>query len=137
MQENPFAEMMKEDEAAEAAMSGAPASTPTESPTVDAAAPVENVVQDVPPVENVAPVEDTASADKVISSQPEPPAETEKPAAPATSQMSDEEFEAFMKKAQAFYDTQAEETTSNESTAEDSGDDDDDFPSLEVHSGDN
>lgn len=43
VQENPFAEMMKEDEAAEAAMSGTPASTPTESPTVDAAAPVENV----------------------------------------------------------------------------------------------
>ena len=150
VQENPFAEMMKEDDASEAAMSGAPASTPTESPTVDAAAPVENVVQDVPPAkeavapvesvspveESVSPVEETASADKVISSQPEPPAETEKPAAPATSQMSDEEFEAFMKKAQAFYDTQAEETTSSENIAEDSDDDDDEFPSLEVHSGD-
>ena len=150
VQENPFAEMMKEDEAAEAAMSGAPASTPTESPTVDAAAPVENVVQDVPPAkeavapvesvspveESVSPVEETASADKVISSQSEPPAETEKPSAPATSQMSDEEFEAFMKKAQAFYDTQAEETTSSENIAEDSDDDDDEFPSLEVHSGD-
>jgi hypothetical protein len=133
VQENPFAEMMKEDEAAEAAMSGAPASTPTESPTVDAAAPVENVP---PTTETVSPVEETASADKVISSQPEPPAETEKPAAPATSQMSDEEFEAFMKKAQAFYDTQAEETTSSENIDEDSDDDDDDFPSLEVHSGD-
>lgn len=50
--------------------------------------------------------------------------------------MSDEEFEAFMKKAQAFYDTQAEETTSSENIAEDSDDDDDEFPSLEVHSGD-
>ncbi|MBR2307248.1 MAG: hypothetical protein IKA48_08635, partial [Fibrobacter sp.] len=96
-------------------------------------APVENVP---PTTETVSPVEETASADKVISSQPEPPAETEKPAAPATSQMSDEEFEAFMKKAQAFYDTQAEETTSNENIAEDSDDDDDDFPSLEVHSSD-
>ena len=149
VQENPFAEMMKEDEAAEAAMSGALAgssapaneSAPTESVSqaVDAAAPVENVTQDVPPaeeaiapVETASPVEETASADKVISSQPEPPAETEKPAAPATSQMSDEEFEAFMKKAQAFYNTQAEETTSSENIAEDS--DDDDFPSLEVHS---
>lgn len=141
VQENPFAEMMKEDDAAENAQTpaeGTPADgsagSPTESQAVDADAPVENVP---PTTETVSPVEETASADKVISSQPEPPAETEKPAAPATSQMSDEEFEAFMKKAQAFYDTQAEETTSNENIAEESDDDDDDFPSLEVHSGDN
>lgn len=141
VQENPFAEMMKEDDAAENAQApteGTPADgsagSPTESQAVDADAPVENVP---PTTETVSPVEETASADKVISSQPEPPAETEKPAAPATSQMSDEEFEAFMKKAQAFYDTQAEETTSNENIDEDSDDDDDDFPSLEVHSGDN
>lgn len=124
VQDNPFAEMMKEDEAAEAAMSGALAgssapaneSAPTESVSqaVDAAAPVENVAQDVPPAEGASPVESAL------------------PAAPATSQMSDEEFEAFMKKAQAFYNTQAEETTSSENIAEDS--DDDDFPSLEVHS---
>lgn len=50
--------------------------------------------------------------------------------------MSDEEFEEFMKKAQAFYSGQAEEDSSKENIAEDSGDDDDDFPSLEVHSGD-
>lgn len=141
VQENPFAEMMKEDDAAENAQApaeGTPADgsagSPTESQAVDADAPVENVP---PTTETVSPVEETASADKVISSQPEPPVETEKPAAPATSQMSDEEFEAFMKKAQAFYDTQAEETTSNENIAEESDDDDDDFPSLEVHSGDN
>ena len=41
-----------------------------------------------------------------------------------------------MKKAQAFYSGQAEEDSSKENIAEDSGDDDDDFPSLEVHSGD-
>lgn len=137
VQENPFAEMMKEDEAAEAAMSGAPAEGTTladGSTGTPADAPVENVP---PTTETVSPVEETASADKVIFSQPEPPAETEKPAAPATSQMSDEEFEAFMKKAQAFYDTQAVETTSNENITEESGDDDDDFPSIEVHSGDN
>ena len=147
VQENPFAEMMKEDDAAENAMAPAEG-VPTGNET--AQAPVENTpadgstgtpadapVENVPPTtETVSPVEETASADKVISSQPEPPAETEKPAAPATSQMSDEEFEAFMKKAQAFYDTQAEETTSNENIAEDSDDDDDDFPSLEVHSSD-
>jgi hypothetical protein len=43
--------------------------------------------------------------------------------------MTDEEFEAFMKKAQAFYDTQASENSDN-------SDDDDDFPSIEVHTGD-
>jgi len=147
VQENPFAEMMKEDDAAENAMAPAEG-VPTGNET--AQAPVENTpadgstgtpadapVENVPPTtETVSPVEENASADKVISSQSEPPAETEKPAAPATSQMSDEEFEAFMKKAQAFYDTQAEETTSSENIAEDSDDDDDDFPSLEVHSGD-
>ena len=46
--------------------------------------------------------------------------------------MTDEEFEAFMKKAQAFYDSQASENSDN---SDDS--DDDDFPSIEVHSGDN
>ena len=43
--------------------------------------------------------------------------------------MTDEEFEAFMKKAQAFYDTQASENSDN-------SDDDDDFPSIEVHTND-
>jgi hypothetical protein len=69
-------------------------------------------------------------------------------AEPAAAQtMSDEEFEAFMKKAQAFYDTQASENgiassptaprndeTDDSSSSDDS--DDDDFPSIEVHSGD-
>ena len=59
--------------------------------------------------------------------------------------MSDEEFEAFMKKAQAYYsgetadETSADDSadeTANENIAEDSGDDEDEFPSLEVHSGD-
>ena len=49
--------------------------------------------------------------------------------------MSDEEFEAFMKKAQAFYDTQASESEVSQAE-DDSADDDEDFPSLEVHSGD-
>ena len=42
--------------------------------------------------------------------------------------ITDEEFEAFMKKAQAFYDTQASE---NSDVSEDSNDDE--FPSIEVH----
>ena len=147
VQENPFAEMMKEDDGSTGSPTDSSVDTPTESPTVDAAAPVENVVQDVPPakeavapVESVSPVEesvspmesasqavDAAGTDKVI--------EDTKPT--DTSKMSDKEFEAFMKKAQAFYDTQAVETTSNENITEESGDDDDDFPSIEVHSGDN
>ena len=62
--------------------------------------------------------------------------------------MSDEEFEAFMKKAQAFYDAQANENGIASATLRsrqalsttprnDEEDDDDDFPSIEVHSGDN
>ena len=148
VQDNPFAEMMKEDEAAEAAMSGAPAgsSAPVESvspveesvsPAVDAAAPVENVAQDVPPVEGASPVESALPAENL--SQVENAAGTDKvieDAKPAdTSKMSDEEFEAFMKKAQAFYDTQAKSSDSDGSPAEDATpEDDDEFPSLEVHS---
>ena len=69
----------------------------------------------------------------------EEPQPTDVPATePAAEQtMTDEEFEAFMKKAQAFYDTQANESseeTDDSSSSDDS--DDDDFPSIEVHSGD-
>lgn len=131
VQENPFAEMMKEDEAAEAAMSSAS----TEGNA--APAPAE------PPAENAAPVEnpaDAAPAETVAEPAQELPVEPENPAEesePATSQMSDEEFEAFMKKAQAFYDTQAKASDSEDSPAEEaSPEDDDEFPSLEVHSGD-
>ena len=131
VQDNPFAEMMKEDEAAEAAMSGAPA----EPAPVDASAPTESV-----PTENIAtpanepePVAEAVPAEpEAIPAEPEP-AEEQKPA--DTSKMSDEEFEAFMKKAQAFYDTQASESEVSQAE-EDSADDDEDFPSLEVHSGD-
>lgn len=131
VQDNPFAEMMKEDDAAEAAMSGAPA----EPAPVDASAPTESV-----PTENIAtpanepePVAEAVPAEpETIPAEPEP-AEEQKPA--DTSKMSDEEFEAFMKKAQAFYDTQASESEVSQAE-DDSADDDDDFPSLEVHSGD-
>ena len=131
VQDNPFAEMMKEDEAAEAAMSGAPA----EPAPVDTSAPTESV-----PTENIAtpanepePVAEAVPAEpETIPAEPEP-AEEQKPA--DTSKMSDEEFEAFMKKAQAFYDTQASESEVSQAE-DDSADDDEDFPSLEVHSGD-
>ena len=129
VQENPFAEMMKEDEATENAQA------PTEGPQ----APAENA-----PVESVTPAEGTSS---VVESAPETSApitetvaeETSAPVEPVeetpaeepqpADNMTDEEFEAFMKKAQAFYDTQASENSDN-------SDDDDDFPSIEVHSND-
>lgn len=143
VQENPFAEMMKEDEAAEAAMSGAPADgsagSPTESQAVDADAPVENVPPTTetvaePSVEMETPEQVGHDNEKWIATPTARDDVNEEPQ--PSDNMSDEEFEAFMKKAQAFYDTQAEETSSNENIDEDSNDDDDDFPSLEVHSGD-
>ena len=128
VQENPFAEMMREDDAAEAAMSNAPAGgapDPSPLPPVqESVAPSEDISG--PAEEAIAPAENVDSADKVVEA-------SDKPA--DTSKMSDEEFEAFMKKAQAFYSGQAEENSSKENIAEDSGDDDE-FPSLEVHSGD-
>ena len=128
VQENPFAEMMREDDAAEAAMSNAPAGgapDPSPLPPVqESVAPSEDI--SAPAEDAIAPAENVDSADKVVEA-------SDKPA--DTSKMSDEEFEAFMKKAQAFYSGQAEENSSKENIAEDSGDDDE-FPSLEVHSGD-
>ena len=128
VQENPFAEMMREDDAAEAAMSNAPAGgapDPSPMPPVqESVAPSEDI--SAPAEDAIAPAENVDSADKVVEA-------SDKPA--DTSKMSDEEFEAFMKKAQAFYSGQAEENSSKENIAEDSGDDDE-FPSLEVHSGD-
>ena len=151
VQENPFAEMMREDEAAEAAMSNvatadAPAEpAPAESVPVDTAAapagetPAEAEPAETMPAENPAPVEEPAPAEPENSyaAPAEEPAPVEEPAEesgsqpepPAEPQMSDEEFEEFMKKAQAFYDTQAQDDSG-------SPEDDDEFPSLEVHSGD-
>ena len=141
VQDNPFAEMMREDDAAEAAMAGASAEgsvapTPAEvSPTPsEPVAPAETATVYAAPAETA--IEPEKPATPVDTAAEPVPAETEKPAAPATAQMSDEEFEAFMKKAQAFYSGEAEEDSSIEHSAEESGDDDDEFPSLEVHSGD-
>ncbi len=145
VQENPFAEMMKEDEAAEGTQ------TPAENAPVEEAAPAEGIApviesapetsapveETVAPVVEETPVEEIASPEARndvneepvdISVEPvdEAPAEEPQP----SDNMTDEEFEAFMKKAQAFYDTQASENSDN-------SDDDDDFPSIEVHSGDN
>ena len=185
VQENPFAEMMKEDEAAENAQTPADGvQAPAENascaegaaPAVDTAAPVEasttaenaapatetpveelaeaatepvaeTSAEDVPVEENLAETTEewiatpTARDNLESSSEQaqEEPQPTDVPATgPAAEQtMTDEEFEAFMKKAQAFYDTQASENseeTDDSSSSDDS--DDDDFPSIEVHSGD-
>ena len=185
VQENPFAEMMKEDDAAENAQAPADGvQAPAENascaegaaPAVDTAAPVEasttaenaapatetpveelaeaatepvaeTSAEDVPVEENLAETTEewiatpTARDNLESSSEQaqEEPQPTDVPATePAAAQtMSDEEFEAFMKKAQAFYDTQANESseeTDDSSSSDDS--DDDDFPSIEVHSGD-
>ena len=175
VQENPFAEMMKEDEAAENAQAPADGvQAPAENascaegaaPAVDTAAPVEasTTAENAAPAtetvveETVAPVEYSWKDEGLTGSSAEVPEESSgdvpvengnrtpssddsrvtEGAEPAAAQtMSDEEFEAFMKKAQAFYDTQADESseeTDDSSSSDDS--DDDDFPSIEVHSGD-
>lgn len=147
VQENPFAEMMKEDEATENAQAptedapaegtqapaeNAPAepvadtaATTTETVAEETSAPVEETVA---PVVEETPVEEIASSEARddVSEEPvdEAPAEEPQP----SDNMTDEEFEAFMKKAQAFYDSQANENSDS--------DDDDDFSSIEVHTND-
>ena len=166
VQENPFAEMMKEDEATENAQVPADGvQAPAENasgaegaaPAVDTAAPVEastTAENAAPatetPVEELAeaasePVAETPAEDVPVEENPaetneewiaSPEArdnlessseQTQEEPQPADN-MTDEEFEAFMKKAQAFYDTQASE---NSDVSEDSNDDE--FPSIEVH----
>ena len=165
VQENPFAEMMKEDEATENALAPtegtqAPAenapvesvtpaegtasvvesapetsATTTETVAEETGAPVEEIVA---PVVEETPVEEIASPEARNDVNEEPVDPSIEPAEEISSEepqpadnMTDEEFEAFMKKAQAFYDTQASENSDN---SDDS--DDDDFPSIEVHSND-
>lgn len=188
VQENPFAEMMKEDEAADGSTpstssgtelptdstsvaENAPASSDAAQAPVESATPAEgtaSVVESVPetPVEEiVAPVVETSvdeneewiasssttprddvseeSVDASIEPIDENPAEELHPSDGSNNEpnMTDEEFEAFMKKAQAFYDSQANEKgIASSPTAprnDETGDDDDDFPNIEVHSGDN
>ena len=148
VQENPFAEMMKSDDAAEgvvpaegtAPAEGTVAATET-APAADTAAPVETPAEptDISPIEKEIPGPARNDNEEWIASpearddpgtspgqaQEDSPAEEPQP----TNNMSDEEFEAFMKKAQAFYDTQANENSDN-------SDDDDGFPNIEVHSND-
>ncbi|WP_405338361.1 segregation/condensation protein A [Fibrobacter sp.] len=96
--------------------------------TEDTAAPIEeSPVEDIPVVEET-PVEENdewiATPSARDDATEEIPTEEPQP----SDNMTDEEFEAFMKKAQAFYDTQANENSGS--------DDDDEFPNIEIHSGD-
>ena len=149
VQENPFAEMMKEDEATENAQApteDAPAEgtqAPTEGtvPVIESApetsAPTTKTVAEETsaPVAEETPVEEIASPEARDDVSEEPVDASIEPAEEISSEepqpadnMTDEEFEAFMKKAQAFYDSQANENSDS--------DDDDDFSSIEVHTND-
>ena len=149
VQENPFAEMMKEDEATENAAPTEGAQAPTEGtqapaenapaePVADTAATTtETVAEETSaPVAEETPLEEIASPEARDDVSEEPVDASIEPAEEISSEepqpadnMTDEEFEAFMKKAQAFYDSQANENSDN-------SDDDDDFPSIEVHTND-
>lgn len=155
VQENPFAEMMKEDEAAEGTQASAEgARAPAENAPVESVTPAEGtaqVVESAPetsatttetvaeetsaPVVEETPVEEIASPEARNDVNEEPVDASIEPAEEISSEepqpsdnMTDEEFEAFMKKAQAFYDSQANENSDS--------DDDDDFSSIEVHTND-
>ena len=144
VQENPFAEMMKEDDGTEVpAAEGAAPAAENAAPATEATAEASAPAVETPAEESTAPIEDAAPIDiPVVEETPveendewiatpsarddeteEIPTEEPQP----SDNMTDEEFEAFMKKAQAFYDTQANENSDS---------DDDDFPSIEVHSND-
>ena len=164
VQENPFAEMMKEDEATENAQAPAEGTqAPTEGtvPVIESAPETSAPTTEMVAEETSAPVEETPVEENEewiaslsttprddVNEEPveETPAEepqptdvsaTEPTAEPQPADnMTDEEFEAFMKKAQAFYDTQANENgiaSSPTAPRNDETDDDDEFPSIEVH----
>ena len=145
VQENPFAEMMREDDAAEAAMSGVPVENApsAENAPAEPAATAQVTPADIAPTaETIAEPTEAAQPANETPVEPvdevpitEPPAETPAKAEPEQ-QMSDEEFEAFMKKAQAFYsgeqtaDNTPTEESEDENIAEESGDDEDEGPTV-------
>lgn len=111
VQDDPFADMLREEGSAGQTTETPVAETPVaETPTVEASV-AETPAAETPAVE---PAEETPV--------------NEKPA--DTSQMSDEEFEAFMKKAQAYYSGNSSEESANENIAEESGDDEDEGPTV-------
>ena len=116
VQDDPFADMLREEGTAGQTTETPVAETPVaETPTVEASV-AETPAAETPAVE---PAEETPVNEKPAA---------EKPA--DTSQMSDEEFEAFMKKAQAYYSGNSSEESANENIAEESGDDEDEGPTV-------
>lgn len=118
VQDDPFADMLREEQPTEQNAADPVPETPATEPAV------ETPVAETPVPETPAtPIDETPATEPAE----EKPA-SEKPA--DTSQMSDEEFEAFMKKAQAYYSEEAAEETTNENIAEESGDDEDEGPTV-------
>ena len=111
VQDDPFADMLREE---------GTAGQTTETPVAEAP------VAETPTVE--ASVAETPAAETPAVEPAEETPVNEKPA--DTSQMSDEEFEAFMKKAQAYYSGNSSEESANENIAEESGDDEDEGPTV-------
>ena len=118
VQDDPFADMLREEQPTEQNAAGPVPETPATEPAVE-----------TPVAETPVPETPATPIDEKPATEPaeEKPA-TEKPA--DTSQMSDEEFEAFMKKAQAYYSEEAAEESTNENIAEESGDDEDEGPTV-------
>ena len=140
VQDDPFTDMLREEGTVPPAENATVETPAAEMPAVSSDVPAfnEQPVESAP-VESATPVEETPveSATSAIETPADEPS-SEKPAAesPAdTSQMSDEEFEAFMKKAQAYYSEDAAnktaaEESANENIAEESGDDEDEGPTV-------
>ena len=151
VQDDPFADMLREEgavgqNAEQNAGDSAGASAGTEPSTTEQPA-VETSATEQPA--QSADAEPSAAETSAVEQPADEPAapvaeapEVEQPAneKPAdTSQMSDEEFEAFMKKAQAYYSGNAADENSadesaddfeDENIAEDSGDDEDEGPTV-------
>ena len=125
VQDDPFSDMLREE--------GAAGQT-AEQPAGEQGATEQNVAEQGTAEQNAAAPAAEPATETTVETVAEPAASAD------TSKMSDEEFEAFMKKAQAYYSGKAADESAddaaNENIAEDSGDDEDEFPSLEVHSGD-
>lgn len=123
VQDDPFADMLREEQPTEQNAAGPVPETPATEPAV------ETPVAETPVSETPAtPIDETPAAEPAEEKPAEEKPASEKPA--DTSQMSDEEFEAFMKKAQAYYSEEAAEETTNENIAEESGDDEDEGPTV-------
>ena len=151
VQDDPFADMLREEGAAgqnaeqnAGDSAGASAGTKT-SAAEPSAAETSATEQPAQSADAEQPAAETSAIEQPADEPAAPVAEAPEAKQPAnekpadTSQMSDEEFEAFMKKAQAYYSGNAADETSadesaddfeDENIAEDSGDDEDEGPTV-------